>query len=1263
MSVVQRGYKGRHIWRTPQSRKVARGAALGAAVVGLIASTLSTPATAAVDETCATPIMREAMVSQGLPSDATLARGKTTLVKYFLSMPAASSSGAPCDPNKQYLTVTGGTLAVSNSLSPTTTTSVSLPAESFGPITPYVAAPSTASTGNPAFLVKGPQLGPTGDGAPYSVVFTGTITYTVTDATGITPVTSAPRSLTVASVSRTVDVPANPMRILVVPIGDERRSFDTNFPIAARNLLAAGMNTLGRLLPVADGVGTLSDATAGIRYTVALSDQLVDIGPHDHDFNPSTPDVNWLDGDGGLTSKYCPSPGHFPYLSAKLATARSKWNSIPENPPASRVLGVLWQDISRGISTDGGCIEGYADIAGTVAWSRLVAPLPGQVATSAGSLAGMELMHTLGAVPNSTQSYHSKNSQADGTATDRAYDVPRRSVILNDKALMAYQPPNWTDDMTLPEPTDWLQASCVLSANAAQSLSATACSKPATAGATAAAAADHVHLAGKTDGTAAGTHAATYVSPTRAVDATDAASPYQLVYQGANNNNELGRTGVQVVFSESAHDENNGGNTTQASNVGIFDAAIEPPPGTTQFSLIKQGTPDVVLYTRASDQRPAVSSVSAATSGAPVRYVGTLSADPDFPSPTQTALSEDGSLIAWEAGSGVRIRRANDRSSTPLFLPDVRDPSFAHTRNSLVYTSADGGNVEIVDLDTAGQVPAVLGTPRRVYTSSRDEFGMVDAPVEGPAFSPSDDRIVLASQGGSTAQLYILSASGTCTLLGAAGCTQLTDNGYAHSPSWGRSPNPAAVDGIIAFTDDYAYDGGSSSAVAVTDVLTGGPVSLATATPESTPMGLPQSDRTVIKSLAGSPDWGGGRLSWTEFDETTAVSAVVTVEGLRFQDKRTVEESIGEPSLSGDDNLIAYSVDEPAPADTAIYLKNLAPPTGERVINATDDKGRDLRLDVVAVCPTATYPLMTDVAPTVSSSGSAQFQVDIQTAQLCPNAVLRYDVTDGFQIAAPVTETVQGTGSSAAVAVTSPRSGDSFLQYRSVPLAANGRDADGAPVAVSYTITGPGGTNRSGTVAAGDRTDLAPFTTPGAYTLTASAGGRSTTASFTVLEDKDADGIPASLDSRSANPCFPLNADNDPRTAVADYDGDFLFGADDTSPCTSVHNTTVDLDANTLNGGSAGSKISFFVTSSSVSLSQFSAANIAITRIAGHYVNFPALSWAVDSRGVWMAKFDRQAFQNTVAALGLKGFVPVLVQGKTANAAFSGIDPNDPTIK
>jgi hypothetical protein len=1221
----------------------------------LAAGALTAPAaSAAIDESCATPQVRETMVSQGLPTYGALARGKSTLVKFFLSSPNG------CDPAEQYLTVTGGSLTVENSAS-SAAVSVGLPSESHGPVSPYASAPSVHSTGNPTFLVKGAELGPVGNGLPYTVTFGGSITYTVTDATGAVPVTSAPRTLDV-SAAATVNGPTNPLRLLIVPIGDERRSFDTNFPTDARNHLASAMSTLGRLLPVSDGVGKLSDDGAGIRYDVALSDSLVDVSWHDDDFDPETPEVNWLDGDGGTSSKYCPSGSHFSYISTKLASARETWNRANPDAPASRVLGVLWQGISRGASTDdetrdsadGSCVEGYANVPGTVAWSRIVDPHPGNPAQSSGSIAAMELMHTLGAVPTAETGYHSKNAHADATAPDRAYDVLRRSHIALDKSIMRYFYDAWHDDITLLEPGDWTQASCVLSDNAGDSLTSTACSEPATVGAVASAAADRVHLAGKTDGTPAGTHAHTVVAGSRSIDATDPLSPYQLVYFGPDTN-ELGRKGVRVHVEQSAHHESTPGlpgNDKERSDVGIFDVAVGAPAGTVEFALVKKGTPDVVLYGRTSDQRPDIRSVQSAPDGAPVRYATGTAVDA-FALPAEAALSEDGSLLAWEEeGRGVNVRRTSDRTSTPLFLEGAKDPSFAHTGDRLVYATANGSAIRIVDLDTSPQVPALVGAPHTVYDSPRDAFGAATAPVEGPAFSPSDDRVVFSSEGWQDAELYIASAESTCTLLGAPGCAQLTSVGYAHDPSWAQSPNPAAPDGIIAFTDSTPYDGGSSAAVAVINP----------AVPA-----LAEDTRSVVENDALAPDWGGGRLAYTAIRRDGGESSVVTVDGLTYGDRRVVTTALGGASLSGDDQLLAYSVEESVPdselSRSVIYLKRLAAEDGERVVAAQDDRPGDLRLDVLARCQGATFPMLTDVAPSAVDADGATFQVDVETDHLCPGAVLQYDLSDGYQLAEPHLEPVQASGSAAALGVVAPRPDEAFLQHRSVPLAVNARDANGTPVAVSYTISGPGPTQRQGTLGAGERTDLAPFTAPGDYALTTSADGVTATVPFTVLEDQDADGIPATQEDRSTNPCLPADADQDPRTAIVDYDGDFLVGPEELAPCTSAHNTVVDLDANSIHSGSSGSKLTAYVTSSGVDLSQFSASQVAITRIAGHHVRLPALAWSVDSDGRAVAKFDRQAFQAAVTEHGLKGFVPVLIAGSTGTAAFSGIDPTDPTIK
>jgi hypothetical protein len=1230
-----------------------RRAAAVVAVMTTAALVVMTPpsARAALDPVCAQPVVREAMVSQGLPSYASLARGKSTLVKFFLSLPQG------CDPAKQYVTVTGGQMSVLSSLG--TTASVALPTESFGPVTAFTTAPSSSSTGNPTFLVTGEQLGPTGAGAPYTSAFTATISYEVTEVTATgSRITYPTQSFVTGTVSREVDVAANPLRVLLVPIGDERRRFSENLPSEAVSMLHSAMTSLNRLLPVADGVGRLS-GTGGVRYDIAPSDSLVDVGPHDHDFDPSTPEVDWIDPE---TKKYCPSAGHFSYIAAKLAMARQKWNESNKDAPASRVLGVLWQDVSLGASTDdetpgvadGSCIEGYADVAGTVGWARIIDPHPGNVAQSTGSIAGMEVLHTLGAVPNSLSGFHSLNAQADGTAPDRGYDLLRRSHIAKDRSLMRYFYDAWHDDITLSEPPDWTQAACVLSSTPAQSLSAAACSKAGTVGALAAASADHVHLAGVTDGTRAGTDAHTYVGTSRAAQSTDPTSPFQLVYYGPRNPDgslgpELGRSGVRVTFEHSEHSSDADDepiNDTDATPTGVFDVAVVPVPGTEEFALVKAGTPDVVLYGRAKDDRPVIESVER---GVPlpsvpvVRYADGPSGDP-FPPAAVSEVSDDGELVAWESGGDIAVRRSDDSTSPPLLIPGGRAPSFAHTRDALVYTDAAGAQLRIADLDTSGPVPRLLGETV-VYRSDLDASGVPAQPVFDPSLSPDDTRVVVASGTLLTSQLYVIDTAGDCPVLGGPSCLRLTTLGGAHDPAWSVTTRATAPDGVIAFQDTTPYDGGSSSSIAVINPA------------------FPNLERTVVLEDAAAPEWGGSRLAYFDVDDAT----ITTVAATTYADPQPAVASNGHPSLSLDDTLLSFSAEETvagAPVRSAIYVARLGR-SSERVVEVTDDHPENLRLDVVAVCPTGVFPLHTYVFPTVTSDGGAAFEVDVETEPLCPGARVRYDVTDGFQIAEPFTE---GPAADAvgepAVGITAPRDGDTALQHRSVPLALNGRNAAGEPVDVAYTVTGPTGELLTGTVPAGGRTDLPPFAAPGVYAVTASVtdetGTATAAASFTVLEDKDADGVPAILDSRAVNSCLPENADQEPLTAVLDPDGDFEVGPDDASLCVSSLNASVDFDANTLNSASSGTTVTLYVTSRQVDLRRFTQADVAIDRLDAHPVHLPALAWSIDKTGRATAKFDRQLLQSRAAKLGLTGYVRVRVSGATTGATFSGIDPQKP---
>lgn len=1224
----------------------------------LLAPVGTSVSTAAVDPACATPVLRETMINQGLPRSTSLARGKAAVAKFFLSLPNG------CDPNKQYLRVTSGVLSVlpTGAAAPT---KVALPTQSYGPIAPYGSAPSNSSTGNPTFLVPGAGLGPTGAGAPYTVSFTATIKYVVTEVTALGTHVSYPEtSFTTSAVSRTVDVASNPLRLLVVPMGNADAAFGTSFPAAAATAVDAAMLSLNRMLPVADGTGPLSHPTAGVRYNVAPSDSLVDLGLHDHDSNPATAEVNWMP-----TGKYCGTASHFDYISRKLAEAREKWNSIPGNAPASRVLGVVWNDISLGASSDeetpdiadGGCVEGAGEVAGTLAWSRLVDPHPGNTAPSGGAIAAMEVMHTLGAVPNALVGYHSTNSQADGTSPDRGYDSLRASYIRDDKSVMKYDFDAWHDDNTLLEPGDWTQASCVLSANAAQSLTATACSEPATVGAVAAGASEHLHLAGRTDGTAAGTKAHTYVGSSRARDLTDPSSPYKLVYRDGNGA-ELGeRRGVRVTFTTSRHEHDGStGNHIGTTGAGIFDVAIEAPAGSAEFELVKVGSPDVVLYGRARNARPVIDSVSRPENGAqdPERYADGPDPEEFFVPPVDSVLSDDGALVAWEVERGVHVRAANDPGE-PFLLPLAADPSFAHTSNALIYTADDGQTVAVADFGTGGGTPQAA-TVRTLYTAPRDPFGNLTdpGPVSDPSFSPGDDAVVLAAGSGFQSQLYVLQADAPCTsLLTDPDCVRLTTDAHASAPSWSAAAiGTDAPQGLIAFTDATPYDGGSSSAVSVINPA------------------APAAERTVLADDAAQPDWGGDRLAFWDFNVDVTVEEVVTalVQDGALVDLQRVTSSNGHPSLSADDRHLSFSrIDELGatglPA-SAVYLLTLPADDGARTVEVSDDNPDDLRLDVVGVCTDATYPLLTNVLPTPNSDGPATFQVHVETESLCVGGQVRFDLTDGFQVAEPyVDPTLVGSSGTPTVAVVSPRNADTFLQHRAVPLSLNGRDAAGRAVDVSYTLTGPGGTSRQGVLAAGQRMDLAAFTSAGSYTLTAtttdpSGGTHSVTSVFAVLADADADGLPASIDSSSVNPCLPLNADADPRTAVVDYDGDHLTGPDDRSPCTSALNAIVDFDANTIQPLSNGAKCTVYITSTAVDLRLFSAKNVAITRLAGHHVHLPALKYEVDVAGRATAQFDRQKLHELLAKHNLKGYVPVLVTGAASGKHFGGIDPTDPTV-
>src|SRR5215212_4185640 len=116
-------------------------ARLGAALVAVVAVLGGYATTATVAEAqvpCAlVPELRDITINQGLGSYPKLARGKETLVKFFLSLPACAPTGASIARTGGTLRVTAGsTIATVNNSTPAP------PSTAPPPLAPFSAGPA-----------------------------------------------------------------------------------------------------------------------------------------------------------------------------------------------------------------------------------------------------------------------------------------------------------------------------------------------------------------------------------------------------------------------------------------------------------------------------------------------------------------------------------------------------------------------------------------------------------------------------------------------------------------------------------------------------------------------------------------------------------------------------------------------------------------------------------------------------------------------------------------------------------------------------------------------------------------------------------------------------------------------------------------------------------------------------------------------------------------------------------------------------------------
>src|SRR6478672_7621223 len=240
-------------------------AILGATLAVVIVAVLQASASlAAPAPTCnLVPQLRAVTMNQGL-GYGTLARGKDTLVRLFLSLPSCAASS-------NTVALTGGNLTVKNGSTTLGTVVAPIPAPTspFPLMAPYANAPMIDSTGDPKFLVPGSMLATAGATGAFTATLTATVSYqSKTSSRDTSPISGSATFTTLSGstgpLSAAVGQRSNALRVLAVPMGDASQAFSSTANAAVQN----GFTALSRLYPVPAGVGSLVGTTGGVRFSM-----------------------------------------------------------------------------------------------------------------------------------------------------------------------------------------------------------------------------------------------------------------------------------------------------------------------------------------------------------------------------------------------------------------------------------------------------------------------------------------------------------------------------------------------------------------------------------------------------------------------------------------------------------------------------------------------------------------------------------------------------------------------------------------------------------------------------------------------------------------------------------------------------------------------------------------------------------------------------------------------------------------------------------
>jgi hypothetical protein len=764
--------------------------ALAAVLVSLVLGLGSERSSAA--STCSNsqlvPALGETRASQGAPGYVRLARGKNTLVKFFLRSPTACTMA-----NTQSIKITGATLTVDNGQQ--------APFTGIQTFTPYTTAPAVTaavaanSPADPVFRAPAADLAPPAnatfnpDVSGFNATFAARVTYTRVDGRTSTSGLTATFSATAIFEKRT-----KALRLLVVPMGDGSAAAlgSAQYTAADQQATVNGLATLDRILSVPSGIDGLKATTpTGVRYVIDTT-TLINLK------DPSVPSTAYVNG------FFCGTQASWEAIKGLLETYLNAWNRVTTNPPADRALGVVGEGISRG--SDFGCAEGMASAVSHTAWVRAVSDKPAAGQTPAkpsltGAAMAMELQHSWGQVPSPRSStLHSSNVRPNPLVLNRSYNVDSMALVTNDHSAMKFDTtvsPPWDNTNTFDEPADFAYSSCVLGGPSPTSFNE--CAGPEKPGTLMGVATGHAFIAsGTTNGTLAGTKVL-WSQGIGQIQLTPVEPDSRYRYVRRMSAGVATNIGFHVSFPLSRHDDGHVDGDEVDSDIGQFGFALDddiPPPGqdlaTVQLWKLNDGVdpaadPDTtnatLLYERHQQaQGPQVRALSVTGLGGEENFSDNPDTD-DF----EPALSPDAQLLAWmEDSSGSTgtcdgpchfVKVKPTAGGAAVYAPnnlldsETIEPAWSPSGDELAYVVGGGDIYKVTVSFTGGSI--TFGPLALVYQA---DFDAGKLPASHPTWSPDGSEIAFAAGG----NIWRIKVDGTDLI-------QVTTTGTAREPSWSHT--------------------------------------------------------------------------------------------------------------------------------------------------------------------------------------------------------------------------------------------------------------------------------------------------------------------------------------------------------------------------------------------------------------------------------------------------------------------------------------------